>query len=64
MGFSRWELLLWSAGSWTRGQFGNAEEQERLPLEAATKERLLKTVTDLEDLECHIVICEMCTVRE
>jgi hypothetical protein len=30
----------------SRGQFGNPEEGERPPLETATKQRLVKTVTD------------------
>jgi hypothetical protein len=29
--------------AWIRGQFGNLEEGERPPLEAATKQRLVKT---------------------
>jgi hypothetical protein len=33
----------WEAGSWGRGEFGNPEEEERPPLEAATKQRLGKT---------------------
>jgi hypothetical protein len=33
----------WEAGSWGRGQFGNPEEEERPSLEAATKQRLVKT---------------------
>jgi hypothetical protein len=33
----------WEAGSWGRGQFGNPEEGQRPPLEAATKQRLVKT---------------------
>jgi hypothetical protein len=33
----------WEAGSWDRGQFGNPEEGERPPLEAATKQRPAKT---------------------
>jgi hypothetical protein len=37
------ELLLWEAGSWGQGQFRNPEEGERPPLEAATKQRLVKT---------------------
>jgi hypothetical protein len=39
LGFSRCELLLLEADSWGRGQFGNPEEGERQPLEAATKQR-------------------------
>jgi hypothetical protein len=31
--------LLWEAGSWGRGQFGNQEEGERPQLKAATKQR-------------------------
>jgi hypothetical protein len=62
--FSRCELLLWEAGSWVQGQSGNPEERECPPLEAATKQRLVKTVTDWEELVCPIVICEVCrTVR-
>jgi hypothetical protein len=34
--FSHCELLLLEAGSLRRGLFGNPEEGERLPLEAAT----------------------------
>jgi hypothetical protein len=34
--------LLWEAGSWGRGQFGNPEEGERSPLETVTKKRLVK----------------------
>jgi hypothetical protein len=45
---SRWELLLWEAGNWGRGQFGNPDEGERLPLEAATKQRQMEIVTDWE----------------
>jgi hypothetical protein len=33
----------WEAGSWGRGQFGNPEEGERQPFEAANKQRLVKT---------------------
>jgi hypothetical protein len=29
-----------------RGQFGNPEEGERPPLEAATRQRLVRTITD------------------
>jgi hypothetical protein len=36
---SRCELQLWEAGNWGRGQFGNQEEGEYPPLEAATKQR-------------------------
>jgi hypothetical protein len=35
----RCELLLLEVGSWGRGQFGNAEEEERPPLEATSKQR-------------------------
>jgi hypothetical protein len=42
LGFSYCELLQREAGSWDRGQFGNAEEGERPPLEAVTR-RLVKT---------------------
>jgi hypothetical protein len=33
----------WEAGSWGSGQFRNEEEEERLLLEAATNQRLVKT---------------------
>jgi hypothetical protein len=39
LGFSSYELLVWEAGSWGRGRFGNPEEGERLSLEAANKQR-------------------------
>jgi hypothetical protein len=38
----RCELLLLEAGSWGRGQFGNPEEGERPPLEAAQLETARK----------------------
>jgi hypothetical protein len=44
--FSPYELLLLEAGSWGTGQFGNPEEGESPLLEAATKRRLVETVTD------------------
>jgi hypothetical protein len=44
-----------------RGPFRNPEEGERPPLETATKQRLVKTVTDGEDLVCPVVICEACS---
>jgi hypothetical protein len=43
LGLSGFELLLLEAGSWSRGIFGNPEEGERSPLEAATKHWLGKT---------------------
>jgi hypothetical protein len=42
LGFSHCELLLLEAGSWGLGEFGIPEEGERLPLEAATKQQLVK----------------------
>jgi hypothetical protein len=39
MGFIRGKLLVLEAGSRGRGQFGNPEEGEYSPLEAATKQR-------------------------
>jgi hypothetical protein len=60
---SQWDrelLLLWEARSRSRGEFGNPEEGECPPLEAAIKQRLLKALTDWEDLVCSIVICEVC----
>jgi hypothetical protein len=41
--FNLCELLLLEAGSWGWGQFGNPEEEERPPLVAATKQRLVKS---------------------
>jgi hypothetical protein len=62
--FSHFELLLLEAGSWGRGQFGNPEERKCPPLEAATKEQLVKAVTGWEEEVYPIVICEVCgTVR-
>jgi hypothetical protein len=42
---SQWKICSsekWEAGIWDQGQFGNKEEGERQPLEAATKQRLVK----------------------
>jgi hypothetical protein len=39
---------------------GAGEKGERPPFDAATSQRLAKTVTDRKDLVCLIVICEMC----
>jgi hypothetical protein len=39
-----WELQLWEDDSWERGQFGNPEEGERPLFEAATEQRLVKTL--------------------
>jgi hypothetical protein len=44
LGFSRCELLLLEAGSCGQVPFGNP--QEHPPLETATKQQLVKTVTD------------------
>jgi hypothetical protein len=41
----------WEAGIWGRGQFGNPEEGERQPWEAATKQR-----SEDRDNLCVIVI--------
>jgi hypothetical protein len=60
MQFSRCEPLLLEADSWGQGNFGNQEEGERPPLKAVTKQRLVKTVADWEDLMCPIVFCEVC----
>jgi hypothetical protein len=46
LGLSCCESLLIEAGSWRRGQFGNPEEGECPPLEATTKQWLVKNVTD------------------
>jgi hypothetical protein len=43
MQFSRCQPLLLETGGGGRGQFGNPGEGERLPLKAATKQRLVKT---------------------
>jgi hypothetical protein len=40
------ELLLSAAGTLSQRPFGNPEAGERPPLKAATKQRLVKTVTD------------------
>lgn len=45
-----------------QGQFANSEEGERLPLEAATKQHLVKTVTNRKDLVLPIFICEVCRI--
>jgi hypothetical protein len=50
--------LLWESGNWGRGEFGNQEEGECRPLEAASTQRLMKTSTHWEDVVSHIVICE------
>jgi hypothetical protein len=44
MEFSCCELLLWECGSWDRAEFGNQEEGERPPSEAANEQRLVKNV--------------------
>jgi hypothetical protein len=62
MSYSRCELLLWEAGIWGRGQFGNPEEGERPPLEAGTKQRLVRT--SLWTLVCVCVtVGENCIMR-
>jgi hypothetical protein len=38
--------------------FGNLEEGEHPPLEAATKQRLVTVITDRELVVCPVVICE------
>jgi hypothetical protein len=55
--FSRCEAMLWQAGNW--GRDSSTEQGERPPLEAATKQRLSKTVTDWQNLVCRIAICEV-----
>jgi hypothetical protein len=50
----------YEAGSWGQGEFGNAEEGERPQLKTATKQRLVETVTDWEDLVFPTVVCELC----
>jgi hypothetical protein len=51
--------LLLKAGSWGREPFGNPQEGERTQLKVATKQRLVKTVTDWEDLVCPVVVYEL-----
>jgi hypothetical protein len=47
---------LWAvAGSWGQGYFGNPEEGERPPLEAATKQWLVKTWLDTSVCVCVFV---------
>jgi hypothetical protein len=41
--FSRPKVLLLEAGTWGSGEFGNLEERERPPLEAANRQRLGRT---------------------
>jgi hypothetical protein len=53
-------MLLWEVGSWGQGPFGNPVEVERSPLEAATKQQLVKTVREWENLLCPTVIREVC----
>jgi hypothetical protein len=42
-----------------KGLYENPEEGEHPPMEAITKQWLVKTVTDQEDLVCPIGICEV-----
>jgi hypothetical protein len=42
-----WFREKWEAGSWGPGQFEKGVEGELLPLEAATKQQLVKTVKAL-----------------
>jgi hypothetical protein len=63
--FSVWSVLRrykqdkLGAGIWGWGPFRIPEEGERLALKAATKQQLVKTVADWEDLVCPNVICEV-----
>jgi hypothetical protein len=50
-------MALLESDGWDRRQLGNPEESERPMLEAATKQRLMKTVTDWEVLVYRILIC-------
>jgi hypothetical protein len=52
--------LLWEAGSLGRGHFGNPEGGECSPLEADTKQGLVKTNTDWDDLLRPLVTCDVC----
>jgi hypothetical protein len=55
------ELFVWeAAGSWGRGQFGNPEEGERPPLEAVTRERLMKTQQAEKTWVFAQVNCKVC----
>jgi hypothetical protein len=38
---------------------GNLEEGKRPPLEADTKQQLMKNATDLKDVVCRTAICEV-----
>jgi hypothetical protein len=51
------QLRAAEAGSWGRVYFGNLDERERPYVEAATKQRLVKTVTENASL-CVMVICK------
>jgi hypothetical protein len=48
----------WEVGCWSRGQFENPKEEECPQLEEATKQRLMKTVTENTSL-CVIMICKV-----
>jgi hypothetical protein len=50
------ELLLLETGMLGQREFWNPRETERPPLESATKQRLVKNVTDWEDLVCPVII--------
>jgi hypothetical protein len=49
----------WEAGSWSWGQYGNPEEGERLPLETATRQWLVKTEKTL----CAVVTFCKCLIN-
>jgi hypothetical protein len=44
--YSICELLRLEAGSWGRREFGKPEQSDGPPLEAASKQRMAKIVTD------------------
>jgi hypothetical protein len=60
MRFSHCELLLWEAGSWDWGKFGNPEEGE-CPLSETATTKWYWRLQDAEKTWCLIVICEVCT---
>jgi hypothetical protein len=57
--FSRCELLLLEAGSGGRGQSGIPEEEERPPLKAVTRQRLVKTQMAEKTEVCALVNCKV-----
>jgi hypothetical protein len=58
--FSHCEMLLSGSGGLGRGLFRNPEEVERPPLEAATRQRLVKTRQTEKTYVCVLVNCKGC----